>query len=75
MATQERWRLSVDPEACVSSANCVDIAHGRFALTKSGARPVDAEIDPDDDVVDAAEACPMQAIRIVQLGTDRVIAP
>ncbi|NUR31503.1 MAG: ferredoxin [Catenulispora sp.] len=75
MRTHDRWRVSVDPEVCVSSANCVDIAKGRFALTGDGARPVDLEIDPDDDVVEAADACPMQAIRIVRVGTDQVIAP
>ncbi|WP_326560829.1 ferredoxin [Micromonospora sp. NBC_01796] len=74
MATT-RWRVSVNPNACVSSGNCVSIARGRFELTDDGARPRAELLDPDDDVVEAAETCPMEAIRIIDVTDNSVVAP
>ena len=50
-----RWKISVDKNVCICSAMCVAIAPGRFVLDeqqRSG--PVEAEIDPDETVRDAA---------------------
>jgi ferredoxin len=60
-----RWKVSVDKDVCISSAMCVALAPGRFVLDeqqRSG--PVEAEIDPDEVVRDAA-ACPSEAISLV----------
>jgi ferredoxin len=73
--TAARWRVSVDRDACVSSGNCVALAGELFEHTGEGARPRSEEIDPDDAVVEAAETCPMEAIRIVDMSDDSVIAP
>ena len=65
-----RWKVSVDKNACICSAMCVAIAPGRFVLDeqhRSG--PVQAEIDPDEDVRDAAASCPSEAISLVDAGT------
>ena len=54
-----RWKVCVDKNVCISSAMCVAIAPGRFVLDeqqRSG--PVEAEIDPDELVRDAAASCP-----------------
>jgi ferredoxin len=53
------WKISVDKNVCIGSAMCVIIAPGRFVLDeqqRSGL--VEAEIDPDELVRDAAASCP-----------------
>ena len=58
-----RWKVSVDKNVCISSAMCVALAPGRFVLDeqqRSG--PVQAEIEPDELVRDAAASCPSEAI-------------
>lgn len=71
----KRWQISVDQHVCVSSGNCVGIAPGWFELTRDGARPTAERIDEDEDVVDAAETCPMGAITVIDVSDDSVVAP
>jgi len=69
-----RWKISVDKNVCICSAMCVAPAPGRFALDeqqRSG--PVDAEIDPDEEVRDAAASCPSEAISLVDADTGQPI--
>ena len=65
-----RWKISVDKNACICSAMCIAIAPGRFVLDKQHrSGPVEAEIDPDELVRDAAASCPSEAISLVDAGT------
>jgi ferredoxin len=65
-----RWKISVDKDLCIGSAMCVGIAPGRFALDeRQRSGPVEAEIDPDELVRDAAASCPSEAISLVDAGT------
>ena len=73
--TDERWRITVDQGTCIGSAVCVGSAPNRFALNGATSEPIDSEVDPDDDVLGAAESCPMEAIRVVEIGTGTVLAP
>ena len=69
-----RWKISVDKNTCISSAMCVALAPGRFVLDeqqRSG--PVEAEIDPDEVVRDAAASCPSEAISLVDAGTGQPV--
>jgi ferredoxin len=69
-----RWKISVDKHVCISSAMCVAIAPGRFVLDqqlRSG--PVESEIDPDEDVRDAAASCPSEAISLVDAHTGQPV--
>jgi ferredoxin len=69
-----RWRVSVDKSVCICSAMCVAIAPGRFVLDeqqRSG--PVEAEIDPDELVRDAAASCPSEAISLADAGTGQPV--
>jgi ferredoxin len=68
------WRLAVDKSTCIGSGVCVAVAPGRFALDerlRSG--PVQAEIEPDEAVRDAAASCPSEAISLVDAGTGEPI--
>ena len=73
--TAERWRVSVDRNVCQSTGMCVLTAERHFVLRGSHSEPVQDEIDPDDDVVEAAESCPTEAIRVTSAADGRVIAP
>jgi ferredoxin len=69
-----RWKISVDKNVCISSAMCVAIAPGRFVLDqqlRSG--PVEAEIDPEEDVRDTAASCPSEAISLADADTGQPV--
>jgi ferredoxin len=69
-----RWKVSVDKNVCICSAMCVAIAPGRFVLDeqqRSG--PVQGEIDPDEEVRDAAASCPSEAISLVDADTGELV--
>jgi len=69
-----RWRISVDKDLCIGSAMCVAIAPGRFALDeRQRSGPVEAEIEPDELVRDAAASCPSEAISLVDAGTGQAV--
>jgi ferredoxin len=69
-----RWKVSVDKNVCICSAMCVAIAPGRFVLDKrQQSTPVEAEIDPDEEVRDAAASCPSEAISLVDADTGQPI--
>ena len=69
-----RWKISVDKNVCICSAMCVALAPGRFVLDeqqRSG--PVEAGIDPDELVRDAAASCPSEAIGLVDADTGQPV--
>jgi len=60
-------RVSVDPELCIGSAECVRIALGAFRIDKARgvSEPTDlAETADQVDLEEAARSCPTQAIRL-----------
>ena len=69
-----RWKVSVDKDTCIGSAMCVALAPDRFVLDeRQRSGPVDAEIDPDEVVRDAAASCPSEAISLVDSGTGQLV--
>jgi ferredoxin len=44
-------------------------------MVDNTAVPVASEIEPDEDVLAAADSCPMEAIRVVDMHTGQVLAP
>jgi len=69
-----RWKVSVDKNLCIGSAMCVAIAADRFVLDeRQRSGPVEAEIDPDELVRDAAASCPSEAIGLVDADTGQRI--
>jgi ferredoxin len=71
----EQWRITVDKGTCIGSAVCVGTAPNRFTLNGPTSEPINTEVDPDEDVLGAAESCPMEAIRVVEIGSGKVLAP
>jgi len=70
----ERWRISVQ-DGCIGSAVCAGTLPTRFTLVNDKSQPVEPEIDADDEVLAVAESCPMEAIRVVEVSSGRVLAP
>ncbi|NHD18465.1 MULTISPECIES: ferredoxin [Actinopolyspora] len=69
------WRIEVDGGTCIGSGMCSAIAEGYFELVDGVSQPVRAEVDPADDVVDAAESCPVEAITVREADSGRKLAP
>lgn len=70
-----RWRVEVDQQTCIGSGLCAGSAPDHFALDEAAARPLADEIEPSDVVVDAADSCPVEAIKVSNAANGSVIAP
>jgi ferredoxin len=73
-AMEECWRVTVDRDACLGSGMCAGTAPDHFRLDDGRSRPIEEVISPDDIVLDAAETCPAEAIRIYD-DAGRQLAP
>ncbi len=71
----ERWRISVDQNVCQGTGLCSSVASRYFELRSGLSHPIEPEVDPHDDVIDAAEGCPVEAILVTSTADDRVVAP
>ena len=61
------YRICIDPTLCSGFGACVDLAPGLFRLEPGGvASTVVAETD-DPAALDAADACPMDAIEVEEV--------
>lgn len=75
MVTEERWRIGVDKNVCQTTGMCVTLAARHFELRGGYSEPIEDEVEPDDDVIEAAENCPVEAIRVTAVSDGRLIAP
>lgn len=58
-------RVSVDPEVCIGSGNCVHLAPGGFELDDEGiALPVEPSTASEEQLRLAARSCPTGAISV-----------
>jgi ferredoxin len=63
------WRVHVDPQLCTGSGMCLGLAPARFTVGPDGRGRAPQEPLAADDphlpaVRDAAECCPMEAVRL-----------
>jgi ferredoxin len=58
----ELWAVTVDQQRCQGTGLCLSMAPGRFRLVGYRAEPVDPVHPPTEDLLVAAEVCPMEAI-------------
>ncbi len=73
--TGQQWRISVDRDTCIGSGICAAMASAYFTLDDDRSRPITEVVDPQEDVRDAAESCPVEAILIRAADTGEVLAP
>ena len=65
--------ISINRDACMGSGNCSFWAPGVFDLDDDGVAFVtDAEGEPEDKIILAAQGCPTQAISVFR-GDEKVV--
>ena len=62
------WNVNVDAGRCIAAGVCAAAAPDHFELDGLVATARSARIEPDQDALDAAEACPALAITITEGG-------
>lgn len=58
------WTVRVDPRLCLASGMCAGAAPDVFALDGEHARALPQGIEPEERILDVADACPAQAITV-----------
>ncbi|GAA3302878.1 MULTISPECIES: ferredoxin [Dactylosporangium] len=68
------WRITIS-ETCIGSGSCVGVAPEYFDLddAEGRARPIRADVEPDETVLDAVANCPMEAITVTDLETGATV--
>ena len=68
--------ISVDHNLCVGNAMCETIATKAFALNDDRQSEVaDPDADTEENIIEAAESCPVSAIRVVDADTGETLFP
>ena len=66
----DRYRIDVDPRACIGARRCVEVAPKHFRMDATAiAHPVEEVTDADEAVLEAARSCPTDAITVTDAGT------
>ncbi|HEY3259801.1 MAG TPA: ferredoxin [Pseudonocardiaceae bacterium] len=69
-----QYRIEVDQSVCQGSGLCAGIAPGHFKIGDDyKSRPLLQIVDADDDVRDAAECCPLEAISLTDPKTGQTL--
>ncbi|MBT2528003.1 ferredoxin [Streptomyces sp. ISL-99] len=72
----DRWHVEVDRAVCIGSGMCVNLAPGSFALdTARQSHPAAPDLDANEEVLAAAEGCPVEAIAIRLTGGGETVFP
>jgi ferredoxin len=71
-----QWKLTVDRVVCIGSGLCAGTAYRYFRLGPDRkSHPIFSLIEPDQEVLDAAIACPVEAITVIESGSERSLFP
>jgi ferredoxin len=74
-ALTTRWAVTTDTEACIGAGLCASVVPSRFRISDGVSVPVDPVIEADEEVLVAAEFCPVAVIRVTDVDTGAVLAP
>lgn len=58
--------VEVDPRRCIATKACMHAAEGVFAIVGGVSTVVDATAATEEDLLLAAEACPVGAIKVLR---------
>ncbi|MFD0689654.1 ferredoxin [Actinomadura fibrosa] len=71
-----RWNVSVDRRVCARTGLCAASAPAQFELDETGQSHARAETTAgSDEVMEAAESCPVEAIAISDAETGEPLFP
>ncbi|MEU3838587.1 ferredoxin [Streptomyces sp. NPDC028635] len=68
-----RWRVEADHGVCIGTGICAGVAPQRFQVVDGRSVPPAGELEPDEDVLDAVESCPVEALRVRDAVTGAVL--
>ncbi|MFI8241372.1 ferredoxin [Streptomyces sp. NPDC085866] len=72
----DRWHVEVDRSVCIGSAQCLHHAPDGFRLDSARqSHPVEPDTDASEQVLEAAESCPVEAIMITLVGSAEQVFP
>ncbi|MCB5907104.1 ferredoxin [Streptomyces pinistramenti] len=72
----DRWRVEVDRSVCIGSGMCAGTAPDGFRLDAARqSHPVAPETDAAENVLAAAESCPVEAITLTLADSGEVVFP
>ncbi|WP_030735310.1 ferredoxin [Streptomyces griseus] len=72
----DRWHVEVDRSVCIGSAMCVHHAPDAFRLdTARQSHPTPEDRDAAEQLLTAAEGCPVEAITLTLTGSGEVVFP
>ncbi|TVZ99613.1 ferredoxin [Streptomyces sp. BK340] len=72
----DRWHVEVDRSVCIGSAQCLHHAPDGFRLDSARqSHPVEPDTDASEQVLEAAENCPVEAIMITLVGSAEPVFP
>ena len=60
------FKIVIDGSLCSGFGDCADLVPGVFELDRQGKANLRVLVSPDPAVLEAAAACPMGAIRVVE---------
>ena len=63
--TRMTWQVSVSGERCIGSGLCAGTRPDAFVLEGVTAEPVNAQVEPDEELLDVADSCPALAIEVL----------
>lgn len=69
MSAEAAWLVEVDHAVCMGAGLCNGAYPDRFRLSEGKSVPTAERIEPSQDVLDAADYCPFQAIQVSDLAT------
>lgn len=69
------WGIEVDQDTCIGSGVCSATAPEHFLLEGATSVALKPTIEPAEDVREAAESCPVEAITIRETETGELVAP
>jgi ferredoxin len=71
-----KLRITVDHDLCVGNAMCETFATRTFALNENRqSHVVNAAGDPEENILEAAENCPVTAINVFDAETGEKLFP
>ncbi|MCX5399881.1 ferredoxin [Streptomyces sp. NBC_00102] len=72
---ETRWTVRVERSACLGTGVCASVFPTRFAISGGKSRALREDNDPDEELLDAADLCPMGAIRVTDRATGVSVLP
>ncbi len=70
-----QYDVAVDRDTCIGSGMCRNTAPAVFTADTGGQTTATSPVAADEEVLDAAETCPVEAITVTDATSGEVLAP